>query len=192
MRRNIIIGLLLIAFGIAYSGCSNSKSLRETNLDKMPEWFIKVPSDPDFLFAAKTDTSNDRQRAWNKALERATAEIAWQVNLKMALIERDIKEEVGATDTSQLTQPSPHGFRLFYSQRLTDLKVKEQKIVKEDGGYRAYVLVQYPIGAVAEAIMKKMSKQKVLYRQFRATKTFEELSKQIEKYEQWKKEQGNQ
>ena len=190
MRRNIVIGLILMVLGIVYAGCGGPKSLTETNLGKIPKWFTKVPSDPDFLFAAKTATSKDLQLAINKAQEQARADIAQQVEVKLAGIQKNFKEEVGASDTSELLQQFTEASRAVYSESLMGSKAKEQKIVKDKGGYRAYVLMQYPIGAAAEALLKQMSQQKLLYTRFRASKTFDELNKEVEKYEQWKKEQG--
>ena len=190
MRRNIVIGLLLMALGIVYAGCSGPKSSTEINLGKIPKWFTKVPSDPDFLFAAKTATSKDLQLALDKAREEAIADIAQQVEVKLAGIQKNFREEVGASDTSELLQQFTQASKAVYSQQLLGAKVKEQKIVKDKGGYRVYVLAQYPIGAAAEALMKQMSQQKLLYTRFRASKTFEDLNKEVEKYEQWKKEQG--
>jgi len=190
--RSYLIVVLVAVLGLAFLSCSGSKVLTDTKLGDVPDWFKNIPEDPDFLFSAKTATSKDLQLALDKATQAARADIAQQAEVKISGIQKSFQEEVGAGDESELLQQFTQASKSVFSTQLVGSKTKEQKLVKDGQGYRAYVLVEYPVGAAAQALMQQLSKKKNLYTRFRASQTFEELNKEVEKYEKWKKEQGMQ
>lgn len=189
MRSHRIVVLVAI-LGLTFLSCSGSKVLTDTKLGHVPKWFTNIPEDPDFLFSAKTATSKDLQLALDKATQAARADIAQQAEVKISGIQKAFQEEVGAGDDSELLQQFTQASKSVFSTQLVGSRIKEQKLVKDRQGYRAYVLAEYPVGAAAKALMQQLSKQKNLYTRFRASQTFDELNKEVEKYEKWKKEQG--
>ena len=48
-----------------------------------------------------------------------------------------------------------------------------------------------PIGEANEQLMNKIKANQNLYTRFRATQAYKELDDEIEKFEQWKRDQGN-
>jgi hypothetical protein len=69
-------------------------------------------------------------------------------------------------------------------------RVKNQDIKVENGIYRSYVLMELPLGAANAALMQQIRNNENMYTRFRATQAFDELETEVEKYEQFKKEQG--
>jgi len=53
------------------------------------------------------------------------------------------------------------------------------------------VLAEYPIGAANEAFLEQIKRNEQMYTRFRSSETFKELNEEVERYEKWKKEQGN-
>jgi hypothetical protein len=72
---------------------------------------------------------------------------------------------------------------------LTGSKVKSQEIRKSGNVFTAYILVEYPIGAANEALMKAIKGNNQMYTRFRASEGFKELDEQVKKYEDFKKTQ---
>ena len=63
------------------------------------------------------------------------------------------------------------------------------KIVKDGNNWRAYVLIEYPLGAAQEALREQIKKNEQLYTRFRASQTYKELDDEVQKYENYKKGQ---
>jgi len=78
------------------------------------------------------------------------------------------------------------------STTLNGSHVKSHNISKDGNLWRAYVLVEYPIGAANQAFMDQMKKNDQMYTRFRATQTFKELDDEVKKYEDFKKQQSEQ
>ena len=57
--------------------------------------------------------------------------------------------------------------------------------------FRTYVLIEMPIGEANEQLMNKIKANQNLYTRFRASQAYKELDDEIEKFEQWKRDQGN-
>ena len=58
-----VISLLFVAIPLMLIGCGSTKSLQATDTGDVPDWFTNVPKDPNFLYGAKTATSQDLQLA---------------------------------------------------------------------------------------------------------------------------------
>ncbi len=181
--KKLLLPLLLLV-GFYFVGCGSSKpNLQNTDVGDMPEWFLTPPVDPNYLFAVKTETSTDLQMSIDKAVQAGRADISRQVEVKISGLEKQFKEEVGVgADANLLTQFS-QASKSVTNQTLSGSKVKEKKILKDGSNFRAYVLMVYPIGAANQALMEALKKNKEMYTRFQSSKTFEELDKEVEKYE---------
>ena len=51
--------------------------------------------------------------------------------------------------------------------------------------------MEMPIGQANKELMSKIKANQNLYTRFRATQAYKELDEEIEKFEAWKREQGN-
>ena len=150
---------------------------------------IQVPSDPDHFYAVGMGESSNLQLAIDKASTNARAEIGRQLNIKVENMMKVFLEEVGNTDP-ELNEFSSSTTKTVVSTELTGSKIKEQKYQEKDGKYQASVLVEYPIGQANAALMSQIKKNENMYTRFRASEGFKELETEVEKYESWKKEQG--
>jgi len=61
--------------------------------------------------------------------------------------------------------------------------------VKDGNNWRAYVLVEYSVGAASEALMQQIKNNEQMFTRFRASKAFEEMDKEVKDYEEAKKKQ---
>lgn len=186
---SITITLVLLA---SFFGCATApKGLQTASEGEIPEWYTTPPTAADYLYAANTATSQDMQIAVEKALAGARTEIGRQVELRIQGLQKRFDEEVGVGQDAQLLQQFTQASKTVVSTSISGSRAKEQKIFKDAEIYRAYVLADYPIGAANQAFLEQLKKNEQMYTRFRSSETFKELNEEVEKYEKWKKEQGN-
>lgn len=185
----LFISFLLVALSIMLIGCGGTKSLQATDTGDIPDWFMNVPKDPNFLYGAKTATSQDLQLALDKAATDARAEIARQVEIKVDGLQKRFQEETGTNADAQLLEQFTQANKTVVSTSLSGTQVTKQKQVKDGNLWRAYVLVEYPVGAANQAFLQQMKKNEQLYTRFRATQTFKELEDEVKKLDDAKKAQ---
>ncbi len=130
MSKRCLKFLLRFVFPLFFFGC------RDSNTDskvEIPDWFGNVPQDSEVLYASKTATSRNLQMAIDKAVAHARAEIAQQIKVHIKDLDKRNDEE-----TASVT--------------LLGSKVIKQKVVKQGDLWRAYILVEYPIGKANQAL----------------------------------------
>jgi hypothetical protein len=184
-----VISLLLVAISLMLISCGGTKSLQATDTGDIPDWFTNVPKDPNFLYGAKTATSQDLQLALDKASTDARAEIGRQVEIKVEGLQKRFQEETGTSTDAQLLDQFTQANKTVVSTSLSGTQIVKQKQMKDGNLWRAYVLVEYPVGAANEAFMKQIKNNEQLYTRLRATQTFKELDEEVKKLEDAKKQQ---
>jgi len=179
--------LLLLVSLFYLSGCGGSAT---SNISNIPEWYTNPPSGPNYLFAPATAVSKDMQLAVDKAVTGGRADIARQTEVKLKGLQKKFDEEVGVGENATLLQQFTEATKTVVSTVLSGSKAEKQQIFENGGSYRAYVLVQYPVGAANEAFLNQVKKKEELYTRYRSSQAYEELEKEVEAYEKYKKEQG--
>lgn len=174
-------------FALLLIGCGGSQPLPQTDTGDVPEWYANVPADPNFLYSVNTSTSKDMQLAVDKAMQAARTEIGRQVEVKVNALQKRFQEETGIGDDAQLLDQFTQASKTVVSTSLSGSKEKQKKIVKDGNNWRAYVLIEYPLGAAQEALREQIKKNEQLYTRFRASQTYKELDDEVQKYENYKK-----
>jgi hypothetical protein len=170
--------------------CSSNKDMSQTDAGDIPDWYLTPPEDPNYIFASKTATSQDMQLAIDKATTDARAEIGRTVELKLEGLQKRFDEEVGVRENATLLSQYTQATKTVVSTSLTGSQVKQNEIFKDGEIWRAYILVEYPIGAANDAFVQQIKKQEELYTRFRSSETFKELEDEVKKYEEWKEKQN--
>lgn len=176
---SIVLVILLIA------GCGSS---RET-VRSAPDWYLDLPEDPNYIFAAVTSTSRDMQVAVDKAQADGRNEIAQQLELRMSGLTKRFQEEVGLDEDSELLEQFTNVYKAVVDQVLHGTRPSQREILEEGNTFRAYVLMEMPIGQANQALMQRIRQNENMYTRFRASEAFEELEKEIERYEEWRERQ---
>ena len=191
MKKSLLSTLILLSVFLLFN-CSSNKDLSQTEAGDIPDWFLTLPEDPNYVFAAKTATSQDMQLAIDKATTDARAEIGRTVELKLEGLQKSFDEEVGVRENATLLSQYTQATKTVVSTSLSGSKVKDKEFFKDGEIWRSYVLVEYPIGEANNEFVKQIKKQEELYTRFRSSETFKELEDEVKKYEQWKEKQANQ
>lgn len=189
MKRFISIACLLLV-SIALIGCGGSKKANKTKMKEIPEWFLDTPNDPNYVIAASSAVSRDLQMAVNTATEEARVQIARELETKVSGLFKRFREEVGVGEDAEFLSQTTDVSKSVVSTTLNGTKVRKKEIVQEGGGIRAYVLMEMALGPVNEALLNKIKQQQNMYTRFRASQGFQELEKDVEKFEKWKESNG--
>ena len=156
-------------------------------LRNLPGWFAKPPTDEKFLYGRATAVSRDLQMAINKAETEGRNGIAQQLEVKYGGLNKRFAEEVGRDGGSQLLDQYTQVYKSTVSQVLFGSRTKQQVLRTEGSVYRAFVLMELPLGEMSKKLMEQIRAQEQLYTRFRATEAFKELDAEIERYDAWKR-----
>jgi hypothetical protein len=109
------------------------------------------------------------------------------VEIKVEGLQKRFQEETGTNTDAQLLDQFTQANKTVVSTSLSGTQIAKQKQMKDGNLWRAYVLVQYPVGAANEAFMKQIKNNEQFYTRLRATQTFKELDEEVKKLEDAKK-----
>jgi len=198
-------GPILAAFGLAavgVAGCSSTptdpkeialamqQKQQEAQMqaikdvvEQAPSWYVSPPSDTGYMYGAGTATSGDLQFAIDKASLNAKRAVADQVHSKLSADMKDYLEESGG---SIAAPAAVHDERTVHNVvaevDLQGYEVMQRKVVPAGGGYRAFVLVRYPITAAAQQMSSADQAPKPasdMSASLRASKAFQDLEAEI-------------
>ncbi|AXJ02426.1 LPP20 lipoprotein [Cyclonatronum proteinivorum] len=172
----LFLSLMLIA-----GACGSSSSSSITNV-VVPEWILNTPVDDDYFFGTGNTTSRDMSLAVTKSATEARIEIAQQIEVKMSGMQRRFQEEVGLGENSELLDQFTNAYKAVADETLVGSRIINQEIRQEGSIYRAFVLVEMPVGAASEAMMQRLRENENLYTRFRATEAFRDLERELEEY----------
>lgn len=183
--RAALAGAILVSVACHHAASPDGGASKAT-LRAMPGWFKKPPTSKEYMYAPATATSRDLQIALNKAEAEGRLQLGQQLEVKYGALTRRFQEETGAGAGAQLLQEYEQTYKAVVSQVLIGTKPKETKFQVEDGTYRAWVLMQLPVGAASERLLKQLQAQEQMYTRFRATQAYKDLNAEVEQYEKWK------
>lgn len=186
-RASLLLTLSLVTLGTA---CAPAPAVpvgpgpSPVDANRLPDWFTNVPTDANTMYAAVTAESRDLQLAINKAVTDGRNNLAQQMEVKFEGMSKRFQEETGLGADAQLLDQFTQAYKGIVSQTINGSRAAKQEIVNTPaGGYRAYVLVELPIGQASQALMQRMRANEQMYTRFRATQAFDELQKEVERYE---------
>lgn len=183
---DFLLRLLGIFIAAMLIGCGGTK---EAAVSEAPGWFPSPPRDTNYLYGVATATSRDLQVALDKAATDGRAEIGRQVELRVTELQRKLDEEVGLGADAQLLKQYTQATEFVVSTSVSGSRIKDQKYARDGDIWRAWTLVEYPLGAANQRLLEQIKLQEQMYTLFRATQTFKELEEKVKEFEEWKKQQ---
>lgn len=185
-----VIALLVVA------GCHRTPNAadltpppsRET-IKNLPKWYLKPPKDDKFAFGAATAVSQDLQVSIDKAQAEGRNLVAQQLEVKYGALTKRFVEETGRNVDAQLLDEYTQVYKATVSQVLYGSRPREQTVRAEGPVYRAFVLMELPLGEASKRLMEQVRANEQMYTRFRATEAFKELEAEIQRYEAWKRSQ---
>jgi hypothetical protein len=192
MRLISVTALFLLALALLAGCAGGPETMQKTSTGDIPDWYPNAPQDAQFARAANTAVSQDLQIAVDKASTGARAELGRVLETKVNTMQKRFEEETGTAAEAQLIQQFTQATKLVVSTTMNGSRMKDQKTVKDGSMWRAYVLMELPLGAANAALLDEIKKNKELYTRYRAGEAYRELDSEVQKYEEWKQQQQQQ
>jgi hypothetical protein len=192
MSRRLLIGSMALLLLVA-AGCGTKKggSTSPKNVPKIdaPDWYMDPPRDNDRVVGVATATSRDLQTALDKAKQDGRVDIARQLDLRVMGLSKRFVEETGLDADAELLGMWDQVSKTVVSDSIVGSRMAKQKLDRQGGAYRAYVMMEMPIGEASARFLEKIRAEERLYTRFRASEAFDELDREVQAYEEWKRQQ---
>jgi len=189
MRLFLATGFMLMAL-VLLAGCGGGpETMQATSTGDIPDWYPNAPQEALYARSANTAVSQDLQIAIDKATTGARAELGRIVETKVNALQKRFEEETGAGQEATLLQQFTQATKLVVSTTMNGSRMKDQRTVRDGTMWRAYVLMELPLGVANATLLDEIKKNKELYTKFRASEAYKDLDGEVQKYEEWKKQQ---
>lgn len=184
----LLTALSAAAIVLAASACRTAQTpergASRAPLKSMPSWYRSPPkSDGDWIFAPATAVSRDLQMAIDRAEMEGRLGLATQLEVKYAALTRRFAEETGLARDAEVLREYEQSYKAVVSQVLIGSRARERKFALEDGVYRAWALMELPVGEANRQLVERLAQQQAAYTRLRATEAYRELNREVEKYE---------
>lgn len=192
MKKSFVIVMGIAVMLVASCGgppMSEEEKQVEEQIEGAPDWYWNPPESEDHLYSTATAVSKDMQISVNKAETEGRSKLASIMEAKLELLVRSFAEEVGLAEDADFRAQYTQTIKSITSTVIKGSRIEEQKVVPEGSTFRAYVLMDQLLGDAYLAFYKSVKANDNLYTQFRASEAFKDHEKEMEKYENWKKEQ---
>lgn len=176
----LVSGLVIL---LLFLGCASSGGI------DAPDWFLNPVEEEGYLFGKATATSRDLQLSIDKAKQDARLDVASNLESHIQGLIKKFDEEVGRTEESELLSQFTKVSKNVVDESLVGTRVRKNKIKRVDGMYRAFVLVELPIGKARAELLDQINDNEHLYTRFRASQSFKELEKEIQNLREYEEEQ---
>jgi len=157
------------------------RKMIETNISKVPEWFLQDETGPDAIYVTATEGSVDLQLS---------------IDMAMMSAKRLLTNSLGEVISSRMTEfasQTTSGEDLILNkeiERVTKTMIAEVmlngytrdriQVIPNGKEYQAYVRLRYPTEELKKILAKEIKKNNIMAAKVRKTKAFEELEKEIE------------
>jgi len=192
VRKMTLISLMLLLAAVSCASHKQKASTAPKSVPKFdaPGWYVDPPKDNDRLIGVATATSRDLQTAIDKAKQDGRVEIARQLDLRVGGLSKRFVEETGLNEDAELLSMFTQVSKTVVSDSLNGTRLVQQELDREGGTYRAYVEMEMPIGEANARFLDKIRSHERLHTRVRASEAFEELDKEVQAYEEWKRKQA--
>ena len=147
----------------------------------VPSWYMAPPADDAAIYAPGAATSGDLQLAFDKAVMGAKRSLADRINSRLSSKMKEFLSESGAAEDGKVVIESERvTSNLITEVNLSGYVIIQKKLVPSGTTYRAYVLVQYPLGSANRILVDQIHKNELLESKVRASKAFQDLEKDIQ------------
>lgn len=158
---------------------ARAEQVKDTVSDA-PSWYLAPPKDDVSLSAAGTAVSADLQMAVDKATLTAKRQVADRLKSQLSAKMKDFTREAGAGEDARVTSEVERVTSNVVTEAdMAGYQVAKTEVKPQGTQYRAYVLVQYPLGAANRVLVDQTRKSEVLETRLRASKAFQELEQDI-------------
>ena len=134
--------------------------LANEQVDKMPEWYTKIPEDEESIYAVGTAVSPDLQLSNDIAILLAKRTLADRINGELRSQTKSFMSKIGTdANSSVLNEIETVTSNLIADVDVAGYKVKESKVVVNGTEYRMYVLLEYSSAEATKILMNRLKRE---------------------------------
>jgi len=158
----------------------------EGTVDEMPGWFLNPPKDDGIsLYGAGTAVSTDVQLGIDKAVLTAKRAIADRLGSTIsARLKAFVAESGSDEDPTVSNEIESVATNVIKEVDVSGYLREETEVITNQGKYRLYVLLRYPLEKANSVLVSKAKSSQVLESRLQASKAFKELESEIERARQ--------
>ena len=186
----------VVAIAIGLSACQTNKesimgrpevvykySTVNQQIEKIPEWYLQIPSADDTIYSSGSAKAPDLQLAVDIAIMNAKTTLADRINGKLDSMTKSFVAKIGSDDldTSVLTEIEKTSKNVIASVDVAGYVVDKSDITQEGTQYRAYVLLAYNSEEATKIMMNRMKRDRMIYSRIRSTEAWKELEDEVNK-----------
>jgi len=176
-KTRLSAGIVLAIFLLA--GCASTPEPKVEAL-YYPEWYGKQPETGDYVYAYGEATKMDNLMAFESARAMAYNEAAQYVENYVQAMTKDFLQEAGSNNP-QVLQLTERTIKMISNAKFAGATVTERETVRDRDRYRAFVRLSIPGSEIKNLLYQNIRNEEALYNEFKATQSFKELEKEIEK-----------
>lgn len=138
----------------------------------VPEWYLNTPEYPNYVYAATSGTSPEMQAAIDSTTAAAREELAVTLDTTLARETQSFADSLEDGMNRQFVEVRSEAVRAISKET----SAKDKKIIQRDNGaYRAYVLMEVPVYEAAQALLSTLEEHEQLHARFRNSQVYEEM-----------------
>jgi hypothetical protein len=167
--------------GIELKAPSFGSSKTMKNEVDYPSWYVST-NDTTALYAVASEYSKDFQMAVDKSMLSAKRELAAKFSSHINALIKDYAVELGE-DNSVVRELDRTTKLVIARVNLIGVHRENFVVVREQGGYRAFVKVKYSIDESNRLLISEIKKNRQLNAKLQASKAFRELEDEVKQVE---------
>ena len=200
MNRSIKIGAAgLGLLGLTACGSTDISSLSQTppygakalyaynvkankeQVEKIPDWYLKMPKSEDSIYAVGTSATPDLQLSVDMAILMAKTTLADRFQSQLRSQTKNFIAKVGSTavDTSVINELERVTKNLVADTDVSGYSIVENVVQSAGNQFRAYVLLKYNDEEASKVLMNRLKKDRMLMAKIRSNTAFKELDKNV-------------
>lgn len=187
--KRVLWGLVAVSLMISLAGCRSTIKSEKTPFDVMQEKANAITA-AGGLAAVGIGESRNTSLALDKAKTRGRVELATIISAKVDALKKDFQEEIGEGTAAEFNALFSNASKTLVSQHLQGTVPKDLKFESKEGQTTAWALMVLDPKVIADAFQNQANSQRNLYTRFRASQAFDELDKEVQKFEEFKKQDG--
>ena len=130
---------------------------------KIPAWYLTPPDDGQSIYATGVATSGDMQFAIDRAVLGAKSSLAAQINTQVSARITDLVRVVGLGQDAAITAEAERVSQNVVNEvNLGGFRREKAEVFPEGAGFRAYVLLRFPLAVTTKIAREQVQKSPVL------------------------------
>jgi hypothetical protein len=149
---------------------------------KIPAWYLAPPDDGQSIYATGAATSGDMQFAIDRAVLGAKSALAAQINTQVSARITDLVRVVGLGQDAAITAEAERVSQNVVNEvNLGGFRREKAEVFPEGAGFRAYVLLRFPLAETTKIAREQVQKSPTLEAKLRASKKLDDFIEEIRK-----------